>query len=58
LLLATNSEGNTAWQLAEKIGNVSLLNIWPSIRYNLLREEIKNKLLATNSEGNTAWPLA
>jgi ankyrin repeat protein len=60
LLLATESNGNTAWQCAAEWGKLDLLqNIWDLAKEILTREEIKNKLLlATDSEGYTAWQRA
>jgi sucrose-6-phosphate hydrolase SacC (GH32 family) len=61
LLLATNSEGNTAWHIAagQSVTKYNLQKIWDLAKDNLTTEEIKYKLLlATNSEGNTACYLA
>jgi hypothetical protein len=56
LLLATNSEENTAWHLAtEQRGNQDVLHkIWDFAKETLTTEEINKLLLATKSEGNTA----
>jgi ankyrin repeat protein len=60
LLLATDSEGNTAWHLAAREGELHVLQkIWEMSKDNLATEEIKNKLLlATDSKGTTAWQRA
>jgi ankyrin repeat protein len=60
LLLATDSEGNTAWHLAADawFSGDNLQKIWDFAKVSLTTEEIKNKfLLTTNSEGNTALHL-
>jgi hypothetical protein len=54
LLLATNSEGNTAWHLAAQWGTLDALQkMCNLVKDNLTREEIENNF--SNSEGNTAW---
>jgi ankyrin repeat protein len=60
LLFATNTKGNTAWDMAAEDGKtVTKQKIYDLAKECLTKEEIKNRLLlATNSEGNTAWHLA
>jgi endo-1,4-beta-D-glucanase Y len=43
LLLATDDNGNTAWQMAADSGEVDVLqNIWNWAKENLKTEEMKN----------------
>jgi len=60
LLLATDNEGKTVWQLAAGRGNIELLQkLWECAKENLTTEEINNKLLlATDNGGRTVWQLA
>jgi len=59
LLLGTDSEGRTAWQLATEEGNLDIFKkVWEWAEEKLTTEEIKNKLLDTDIEGRTALLMA
>jgi ankyrin repeat protein len=60
LLLATNSEGNTAWHLAAISGNVDVVQeIWNLVKEYLTTEEIESKLIiAKCHDRNTPRMLA
>jgi hypothetical protein len=54
LLLATNTEGYTAWHFAAlKVNTIALEKILDMAKGNLTTEREKSFLLATNGEGNT-----
>jgi hypothetical protein len=60
LLLATDSDGNTTWQIPARTRNLDVFQkilVWA--KDNLITDEIKNiLLLATDREGNTSWQCA
>jgi ankyrin repeat protein len=60
MLLAGDSYGNTAWDLAARWGKLDVLQkMWDLYKFSLTTEEIRNNLLlSTDSEGNTSWHLA
>jgi len=61
LLLATDNEGRTVWQLAAGRDNIQLLQkLWECAKENLKREVINNNvLLATDNErlSTCTWQL-
>ena len=60
LLLGTDNEGWTVWQLAAMGGRLETLKkVWEWAKENLTIEEINNNvLLDTDNEGWTVWHLA
>jgi hypothetical protein len=57
MLLRSDSEGNTVFHWAAKLGKpVILQEIWYLATNNLTVVEIKNKILsATDNDGKTVW---
>ena len=60
MLLFTDDQGVTSWQLAAYEGELNIMqNKWEWAERKLTTEEIKNEiLLRTDDEGMTAWQLA
>jgi hypothetical protein len=59
MLLRTDREGKTTWQLAAYSGNLDIMQkIWEWAKEKLTTEEIKkDMLLRTDDDGRTAWHL-